>query len=447
MPLGRLLKPPATMDIIVYLASVGKADVTTMLSDLAVNNETFYSAIRKFKYLGFVFESKARQKPPHKYYSLTRRGRKAAEYLIPFDSMLCESLDEMKRDIESLRKARRNQKNLEKLHTLAGNLHEEQFLRWKWKEALDLANEALEAGRELGDSLRMAQAEVWVGLVLQKMDDNACTDHLERAYELAAGVGQLSLAAEASYILGSHFERTSKLDAASQRYEVCVELGSRAADPVQIALGEAGVGRILAKQGFYRQSYDRLQSARRRLEAVDARDELPKVLSSLGSTCLYLTSNVQEALQWQLKAIELSEENADVRALAYALMNAAGCYLELKEHGKALESLARSQELARDLDEAKLLSSVDLQLASLYQRTRRWKAAKDSAEEALNIAESRGFERDRAFANYIIGTIEKKRGNAKVARGILKAAANQFKRAGDDAMAREVDEAMRSLRR
>ena len=420
-----LERPFGTLDLLYLLWKRRRADVSTLLAELAMPRESFYGAVRRLEQLGLVFQHREKGWPVHVYLELTTKGAETVSALEPLADFLRRSavaLDEERSRLTADPSARG------RLIEVLTRLYDLYFERGLWDKALACAKDGLHAASAIPDGRAVAEAHLRLGAVLLRRADPSCEAHLTAALDALHDLDACR-ASDAAYLLASLREEKRRPDEAATLLELAIELGTRVSDPVRVGRAQIGFARILAKRGMHSEAYERLQAARVRLEGAGAKEEYPRLYTNLGATAF--RRDPGEALGWHDRCVDAAERLCDVRMIAYGHSNAAGCLIRLGQPARALDRLEAAREIAKLLQEKRLLVGIAIQSADASRAMRRWKAARTFAEEAVAVARGAGLQYELADALYLAGSIEKRRGESRRAREFLRESLRLFQELGN----------------
>lgn len=378
-----------------YLSEKGASDVTTILKNLGMCTNTFYSAADRLKSLGFAFEKTETGWPTRVFYDLTYKGEEAAKDLIPLKERLVESIDAKRKKLKKLESARKTPKNKKELLDVLRNLQKATFDLGEWDETLQLSQKAVELALSLEDESNLSHAYRYMGLVHQKRNDESrALENLDESAAISARMQDWSGAAEDSYILGALRERSGDFDRALALYEESREHSARAEWRIGEVRAQLGVGRVLGRRGKYSESLKEMEHAVNEFEELEATDELARAYGNLGSTMFYIDK--EKALEFHEKSIEVARRTGEVRMRALGLSNASACLIEKGELKKALEYLEEGEEMFSKLDDHPQIASVNIHLGCVHRLQENWKMSEESFQKAVEISE-------RVGAKYLLG--------------------------------------------
>jgi tetratricopeptide (TPR) repeat protein len=388
-------KPSGTLDLLMYLSEKGASDVTTILKDLGMYTNTFYSAADRLKSLGLAFERTETGWPTRVFYELTYKGEEAAKDLIPLKETLVGLIDAKWKELEKLESARKTKGNKKRMLDVLQNLQKATFDLGEWDETLRLSQKAIELASSLKDELALSHAYRHMGLVHQKRsNESGALENLDESATISARMQDWSGAAEDCYILGALYERSGDFDRALAHYEKSREHSARAKWRIGEGRAQLGVGRILGRRGKYKESLKEMEHAVKEFEELEATDELARAFGNLGSTMFYIDK--EKALEFHEKSIEIARRTGEVRIRALGLSNASACLIEKGELKRALEYLKEGEEIFSRLDDHPQIASVNIHLGCIHRLQRNWEMSEESFQKAVEISE-------RVGAKYLLG--------------------------------------------
>ncbi len=441
-----LQRPPKMLDILVHLLEKDETTVSDLLEDLNLSASTYYAAVRRLFELGFVFKREERVFPRHVCIGLTRKGREIAERLRPISEMVESTLLGLKSELGTLEMKERTEKeNIRMLEILIA-LMDLEFTAGEWDDAESHATRALDIASALDDDISIARALRLLGEVHHRRElrDKAEKEFTE-SLKIHMRMNDLAGASEDRYFLGAIKERRGDLEGAHDEFEKSLGLADSARDEILKSRAILGIGRILALQGKCEESLKRFKESIEIFERLDEVDELPRAYTSAGSSAFYL--DVNESLKWHEKCVKLAKTIGDVRMLGYGLSNAAGCYIEKKETKKARQNLEDASEIAKKLDEKKMIVGVNIQMGIVYWREERWTYSERYFYDAIDMARKSSFEYELGDALLNSGLMNIDRGRKHESKRQLKEALEIFETVDNQAKVNEIREALSQISR
>jgi tetratricopeptide (TPR) repeat protein len=359
-PLDMLRGPPRTLDIAVYLFDKDEVEVGKVMSDLDLANETFYSAVDKLRLLGFLHKRRERGFPPHSYVGLTNKGKEAAKLLIPLADIVGGTILGLTSELEDLEGKERGEDENKRMVEILCDLQDINFTLGEWDEAETHAKRTMDIASALGDSKSLSKSLRTLGGIHYKRGEcEESESEFTESLQISTRVNDTDASSEAHYFLGAIHEDRGEYDRALEEYGSSVEASKISHNMVLEARSKLAFGRMLARRGKYKDSLKKMEESVAEFEKLGEYDELPRAYANLGATAFYI--NLDESVKWHKKSIDLATQNSDLRILGHSLCNIAGCMNQKGEPKKALEYLERAVEISKELDEKKLICSINIQ--------------------------------------------------------------------------------------
>jgi len=86
-----VLEQKGVVEILLFLLEEERAaDISDMRKKLSIGHSALYSALEKLKKAGLIEEKKRREFPFNRFFLLTSKGKKVAEYLAEIERVLRE---------------------------------------------------------------------------------------------------------------------------------------------------------------------------------------------------------------------------------------------------------------------------------------------------------------------------------------------------------------------
>jgi tetratricopeptide (TPR) repeat protein len=424
-------KPSGTLDLLMYLSEKGASDVTTILKDLDMCTNSFYSAADRLKSLGLAFEKTETGWPTRVYYELTYKGGEAAKDLIPLKETLVESIDAKWKELEKLESARKTKKNKKEMLDVFQNLQKATFDLGKWDETLRVSQKAIELASSLKDELALSHAYRYMGLVHQKRnDESGALENLDESASISARMQDWSGAAEDCHVLGALYERSGDFDRALALYEKSREHSARAEWRIGEGRAQLGVGRILGRRGKYKESLKEMEHAVKEFEELEATDELARAYGGLGATTFFLDRD--KALVLYEKSIEVARRTGEVRLRAFGLSNASACYIDKEEFKTATNYLGEAEDIFVKLGDKTALASVYIHRGNIYRLQRNWKESEEYFQESMRISEESGSDYHLGDALYHYGLLLSDKSDPRRSIPVLQRAQAIFEQLGNE---------------
>jgi tetratricopeptide (TPR) repeat protein len=239
----------------------------------------------------------------------------------------------------------------------------------------------------------------------------------ERIFELEA---QLATAAEANERIDLMNDlalelRFSDLERSITLSEQAVELAVQSeAQGLPCRPGRArglhNLGIFYTQQGQYEKAINILSKALLMYEVTGDRKRIAEVLSSCGRVYIYL-SDYPSALDYHMRALEISRDVEAKDVEATSLNNIGYLYITLSEWAKALTYLEQSLDLARKLNNVREQADALANSGNCYFQLGNFAHALDCGQESLQLYRSIGERQGEAQVLNNLGVIYQANGD------------------------------------
>ncbi|MCK5292105.1 MAG: hypothetical protein KAR39_08850 [Thermoplasmata archaeon] len=439
-----LEQPPKTLTLLVYLYKYGSSYKSELKKELGVARQTIYNAADRLKELDLIFEKKERGFPQKAHLHLTQQGRKLAESLVSVNEIIGETIKGFEKKLELLRKGEETAESIKEMADIICRLAEISFARGRWDQAVTLSTECGALSKDLEDHPKDARSNWILGEIKRRRGEVVVAiEHFQKSSELFTRLDDKGGLSTVHYSLGAISERKGDLASAFSEYRKSEDYAKEADHEISQAKAMLGVGRVLGRRGQYEKSYRELMKAIRLLEKIDALEELSIGYGNLGSTTSFL--DVDEAMGWFKKSIEVAESVGDLKMIGSGWMNLAGCHIRKSEYKPALEDLNRAKEIIVELDDKKMLSSLYIQFGLTYTGRRTWTRARKSFERAIDLAEQNGLRYHLADALFNLALVDASISSTERASERLQRAKRIFEELENEDKARAVEEELKKI--
>lgn len=274
---------------------------------------------------------------------------------------------------------------------------------------------------------------------LRRLDE--AEDLIELCHEIAVRVGAARMAARALNLHGVLRFSRGDMEGARARYERAVQQAREAADDQLIGYACQNLGVLANIRGD-------LQEARSLyLESVGAsvrsgdRTSAAMVYNNLGMVCTDLGEYIEAEISFD-RGLELAEAIPDIPMMARLCANRAEPMIEVGDHARALETLARAEELAQPIRAASTLADVARFRGMVAAAKGELAEAERLTVSSLAIADRAGLRLARAEALEELAKIYERLGREDEATFALRAALEAYDAVG---AARDVNRISRRL--
>jgi adenylate cyclase len=384
------------------------------------------------------------------HYSNTKDHDKALDYSIQAgekaggEFALDEAFSYYGQAMNAIERMEENAENKRKKLDIITHLGDICYVTGKWDQAYGYYSRARKLSEELSNDKSRAASYRSLGLIhLCKSEWEKALVKLEIAFEISENIDDYHGIADAAYQLGTFYEKKGEYQKSIKSYGKCMENAVNIGDSQEIARGYLGVGRVYAQKGQYRDSIDSFKKAVEILEKIGDLDELSKAYVNFGATNILL--NVDEAIKYLNKAIDLANKTGNIRMKGYALTNLAYIFIKKNDLETASSYLDKALEIFERFEERMLISAVYLNYGTIHRLQKEWKKATDYFERAIKIFKELGtpYYLGEVFFEY--GLMFKDKGNANKAEERLTKAIDIFKDLQNNEMIEKVEKELSTL--
>jgi DNA-binding SARP family transcriptional activator/Flp pilus assembly protein TadD len=319
------------------------------------------------------------------------------------------------------------QKGADLIHVLAGFME----IKAYWDEAIAAHTLALQAGRDLADPGRIAQASVALSAVLQQTGQlPAALARAEEAAEIYHVLADRPGEAEALDLMGLVHQRTSRSREALAFFHEAGILYRAAVDPHGVAdtLSHSGIacwhlGRSAEAHAVLREALSLYR------EIGDQRGEA-KALNNLGRIHLY-NGHHREALDAYQQSLLIFREIGGAQNEAILYQNIGTVYQYKGSYAEALEAFRQAIAIYRDIGDMPNQADVLNDIGAIYQSAACCDEALTHHEKARLIAEEIGNLSQQLIALRRIADIHRGSGRNGEALDLYRSALSLARESGD----------------
>ena len=313
------------------------------------------------------------------------------------------------------------------MHVLAGFME----IKAYWEEAIAAHTLALQAGRDLADPARIAQASVALSSVLQQTGQHeAALSRAEEAAEIYRSLGDRRGEAEALDLMGLAHQRTSRSREALAYFRDAGILYGAAGDPhgVADALSHSGIacwhlGRSAEAHGVLSEALSLYR------EVGDRRGEA-KALNNLGRVHLH-NGHHREALEAYQESLQIFREIGGAQNEAILYQNIGTVHQYKGNHTEALDAFRRAMAIYLSIGDMPNQADVLNDIGAIYQSAACWDEALRHHEKARLIAEEIGSPSQQLIALRRIADIHRGSGRNGEALDHYRSALSLAREIGD----------------
>jgi tetratricopeptide (TPR) repeat protein/DNA-binding SARP family transcriptional activator len=300
-----------------------------------------------------------------------------------------------------------------------------------WDEAIAAHTVALQAGRDLADPARIAQASLALSAVLQQTGRHeAALPLAEDAAEIYRSLADRNGEAESLDQIGLAHQRTARSREALAYFQEAEILYRAASDPRGVANALSHSGIACWHLGRHAEANDHLRHALSVYREIgDGRGEA-KALNNLGRVLLYNGSH-SEALDVYQQALKIFQKIGGTQSEAIVHQNMGSAYRCQGSYAEGLTACRKALAIYREIgdlpDEADVLNDIGV----IYQSAECYDEALIHHQEAWQIAEEIGNLSHQLIALRWIADIHRGLGQYGEALGHYEAALRLSREIGD----------------
>ena len=444
--LDLLQRPPKTLDILLYLLNKEETKVSELRKEMDLSPSTCHAAVQSLLGLDLIFKREGVERRLHTYVGLTIKGREVAEHLRPMSETVESTLSALRLDLRTLEMRERTEAENRRMLEVLLALMDAEFRLGGWDDMESHARRAFDIASALNDSGNVASALLSLGeMHFGKGAMEEAQKEFAESLSILKRIGDLNGASRSHYFIGAIKEKRGQLQDALKEYKEADRLAMASEDNILRARAGLGIGRVLAKKGEYRESLKRFKESVDAFERMGELDELPRAYTCAGSSAFY--TDVDGAIMWHQKCIDLSRRTGDLRMLVQGLSNLAGCYNKKKESKQALRHLKEAAGILKVLDEKDMLAGLNIQLGWTYSLDGRWSEAEHHFFQAIDMARKHDFAYELGDALLNSGLVNIDRGKTQDAKHQLKEALEIFERLSNQQKINKVVEALGKISR
>jgi len=267
------------------------------------------------------------------------------------------------------------------------------------------------------------------------------TNELEQALEISTELKDLPGIADAYRGLGYVRLLEGSADEAMELYSKAQEVASRTKD-------DDLLGRILLETGnvhFYKYDFEKAKEfygkALAVLKAVGNDAELTRVYNNLGDAHRS-TGDLEEGIEFFRRCMDISTKVGNVAMQGFAALNAAECFIQMKELKFAREYLSKATRSLTKANDRIGLANVWRTYGLLYLAEGKHEAAEKAINKCIAIARATDFPNLEAEGLMKLACVHIAAGRKDQARTALNAAIGIFERTS---RTKEIEQARKLL--
>lgn len=286
----------------------------------------------------------------------------------------------------------------------------------KFREALEIAQDALRLYESMGNQKDMAVAYLNVGSEWQYLSDfQTATDYYLKSKKIAETIGDKSLQRITNNNLASIFINLKEYRKGKQYAEQSLQIARDLKNEYAISSSMFNI----ATAELYLKQYDAALKNYRAIEDIGIRtDDYILILDGqLGSADVFSAiENITRALEYYSKVIVLSQEKEIPEYEMYAYMGLSDLYLNTQDYTKAENSIVKGIALAKQLESQFEMKDLLLKASDLAEKTGKFKDALNYRKQYEVLNDSIVGEKSKANIDLLEAKFEAEKKETMISR-------------------------------
>jgi predicted ATPase len=297
---------------------------------------------------------------------------------------------------------------------------------------------------ELKDYNKKAEVYRNIGLLhINKNEWEEAVTYLYKAKKISERINDATITTDIYYLLGTVSELKGELDKARDYFGKCMEIAVDIKDESKIASAYLGLGRLNAQKSEYSESIQAFKNAIDILEKIQDLGELSKAYENLGAT--YIFVDLDEAIKYHNKTIEIATKTGDIRIKGYSLLNISYSYIKKNELKMASTYLEKALCIFEKLDERMLISMAYINYGTIYRLQKEWEKATEFFEKAISICKELDTPYYLGYGLSEFGIMWKDKGDTLKANEHLNSALDIFRNLQNNDMIKKIEKELNTL--
>jgi adenylate cyclase len=355
-----------------------------------------------------------------------------------------EAYDYYKLALDAMRKMEESEENNKRKLDIMIELGDICYVIGEWDRAIDYYKQSITVSEKIGDERKKAEGYRNIGQLYVFRDEweNAIS-FLKEGKMISESIDDKKITADIYYYLGSVSEFKGELPMARRYYGKCMDIAVNINDQSKMAEAYLGFGRLSAKKSQYEDSIFAFKKAIEILEKIQDLSELSKAYENLGATYTYV--DVDEAIKYHNKTIEIADRTGFIRMKGYSLMNIAYIFIKKNELKTASDYLEKALKIFEKLDERMLISISYINYGTIHRLRKEWDKACDYFDKALRICSELNTPYYLGYVFFEYGLMHKDKGDIDKASEHLAKALDIYKELQHMEMMKKVKEELSTI--
>ena len=278
-------------------------------------------------------------------------------------------------------------------HIEADLLFEEarqKFRQNKYKQALEIYQQALVIRREIGDLKGIAETTRAIGVTHAYLGQYSLSIQLlEQSKTICQKLINQECLSKTIHEIGKVYYWKGDFYRALDFYRQSLTIRQKINDRAGIGSIFNSIGLVYENLSQYSQALNFYQQSLAINREVNDRAAIGKNLNNIGLVYTALGDNLQ-ALELHRQALVIRRELNDKSGEGYSLHNMGWAYEQLGDFSKALEFYQQALAIRRQLGENASIARTLSKVGSIYYRLEQYSQARDALKQALSIFQKLG---------------------------------------------------------
>ena len=314
------------------------------------------------------------------------------------------------------------------LTILLANIYRQHY---RYLEAMELYEKAINITKEIGDKKNEAYANDMVGIISYHLGDyNSAKEYLEKALGIKIQTGDKNGEASSLGNLGTVFKSLGQYDKAKEFLEKALAIRIEIGDKEGEASSYANLGTVFNSFGQYNEAKEYIEKALAvQIEIGDKEGEATSY-GNLG-TVFQSLGQYNKAKEYLENALAIKMQTGDKRGEASSLGNLGTVFISLGQYDKAKEYLEKALAIRIQIGDKEGAASSYGNLGTVFKSLGQNDKAKEYLEKALAVQIEIGDKEGEATSYGNLGTVFESLGQYDKAKEYLEKALDIKIQTGD----------------
>ncbi len=256
-------------------------------------------------------------------------------------------------------------------------------------------------------------------------------DYAKQAAEIAQKLGDLSIQAAATTIIGDiYYHYNNDFVQALKYYQLSLTFYEKMGNKIEIANKYNDIGIVFRSLGNLEKAVDAYTSALQNYQDIGDKPSISRTLNNIGNAYLD-QSNAEKGLEYYLKSLKVKEDIGDKKGMSATLNNIGVIYKMLKKFDLALEYNFKNLKIKEELNDKRGIAFALNNIGNIYQSLDNYDKAISYHNRALTIKQKLGDNAGIATSMNNIGNCLNSKGEYKQALGYYLQSLKEFEEVSD----------------